>query len=240
MNKEFQEYINKIVGLIGVSGKKKKQISEDLYAALEEKQQETGESNPYILMGDAEEVAEEFRENLGIDNENSISRFYDRHRYGFEYVSKTKVFGVPLVHINTKPLGIAKGIFSYGTVAIGVFSFGAAAIGIFSFGAIGLGLILAAGGAAVSGLASFGGAAAAYGLSCGGAAVAKVIAVGGYAKANIAIGGYADGIVAVFNQHGAGQYMFKMPADKDQVIIAVKRVYPNISKIFLDALRFFI
>lgn len=240
MNREFQEYISKIVGLIGVNGKKRKQISEDLYAALEEKQEETGESNPYVLMGKAEEVAEEFRENLEINNTTGENKFFYKYRYGFEYVSKIKVFGVPLVHINAKPLGIAKGIFSYGTVAIGVFSFGAVGIGIFSFGAIGLGLILAAGGAAVSGLASFGGVAAAYGLSCGGAAVAKVIAVGGYAKADIAIGGYADGIVAVFNQHGIGQYMFKMPADKNQVIMAVKRVYPNIAKIFLDALRFFI
>lgn len=240
MNREFQEYINKIVDLIGVNGKKKKQISEDLYAALEEKQQETGESNPYILMGDAEEVAKEFRENLEVNNESSMNRFYDKYRYGFEYVSKTKVFGVPLVHINTKPLGIAKGIFSLGTVAIGVFSFGAAAIGIFSFGAIGLGIILAVGGAAVSALASFGGAAIAYGLSCGGAAVAKVIAIGGYAKADIAIGGYADGIVAVFNQHGIGRYMFRMPVNKEQVIMTVEKVYPNISKIVLDILRFFI
>lgn len=240
MDRKFQEYINQVVDLIGVSGKKKKQIREDLYVALEEKQQATGESDPHVLMGDVDEVAEEFRDNLGINNTTHMDKLLYKYRWDFEYVSKTKVFGIPLVHINAKPLGIAKGIFSYGTVAIGVFSFGVASIGVFSFGAIGLGLILAAGGAAVSGLASFGGAAAAYGLSCGGAAVAKVIAVGGYAKADIAIGGYADGIVAVFNQHGIGQYMFKMPADKDQVIIAVKRVYPNISKMFLDALRFFI
>lgn len=240
MDRKFKEYINQVVEFIGVTGKKKIQISEDLYAALEEKQQATGEDNPYVLMGSPREVAEEFRENLETDDTTRRDELIYKYMYGFEYASKTEVFGMPLVHINTKPFGLAKGIFSFGTVAIGVFSFGAVSIGVLSFGAIGLGILLAAGGVAVSGLMSFGGAAIAYGLSCGGAAIAKVIAVGGYAKADIAIGGYADGIVSVFKQNGTGQYMFRLPANKDEVIIVIKKVYPHMAKVFIDALRFII
>lgn len=233
MDRDFQDYIDIIVDSIGVNGKKRKQIRDDLYASLMEKQDATGENDPYVLLGDPEEIAEEFRENLEINN---APRGTCNHRcgygygYEYEYISKRKLLGIPLVHVNTKPFGIAKGIFSFGSISIGVFS----------FGALSLALLIAFGGAALSGMLSFGGLAISYMASLGGAAIAKYIAFGGYASGDIAIGGITKGIVAVFNQHGTGQYMFKNPVNPDEVITAIKQVYPNIEGFLLDLIRNFI
>lgn len=235
MNKDFQRYIDEILDSIGVVGKKKRRIGEDLYAALMEKQEMTGESDPYILLGAPKEVAKEFRENLGV-------RYNKRYRWGrgYEYVSKRKVFGIPLVHVNTKGFGVAKGIFSYGTIAVGLVSFGGISIGALSFGAISLAAFIALGGLAFSGMFSIGGASIAYIASLGGAAIAKNIAIGGYASADIAIGGMAKGIVAVFNQSGNGKYMFSMPVNPEEVITSIKQVYPKIGKTLLELIRNFL
>ncbi|SHI96844.1 hypothetical protein SAMN05444401_1935 [Clostridium amylolyticum] len=241
MNKDFQIYIEEILDSIGVNGKKRKLIREDLYVSLMEKQEITGESDPYILLGDPEEIAEEFRENLEISH-NPRYFLGNRHGYrrGHEYVSKVKVFGIPLVHVNTKPLGIAKGIFACGSIAVGLFSFGIISIGAIGFGAISLAIAMAIGGVAFSGLLSLGGVAVSYAISLGGAAIAKYIAIGGYARADIAIGEVAKGIVAVFNQNGTGQYIFKNPVDPDEVISAIKQVHPSIGKSLLEFIRFFL
>ncbi|GLC30213.1 hypothetical protein [Clostridium omnivorum] len=236
MNREFNEYINMVINYIGIRGRKEREIREDLLSSLIEKQQITRESDPYILLGEPEEIAAEFRENLGIVNDTR-NYYRPRYGYGYEYVSKTKIFGLPLFHMNCKPMGVAKGIFSFGSIAVGVFSFGAISVGVFSFGAVSLGIILAIAGAAFSGLLSAGGIAISYGLSIGGLAIAKYIAVGGYASADIAIGGVAKGIVSVFQQHGTGQYMFKAPASEDQVMNAVKQVHPNLGKTLLSLIR---
>lgn len=258
MNEKFQVYIDNVIDHIGVTGKKEKRIREDLYTALIEKADATGENDPYILMGDIEEVAEEFRANLGIkDNGVYESQYINgyKYRYGYglsyEYVSKTKIFGIPLVHINTKPFGVAKGIFSLGTLAIGVFSLGAVSLGVMSFGALGLGLLIAfggmsisglisLGGIAISGLMSMGGLSIAYGYSLGGLAIAKFIAVGGYAKADIAIGGVTNGIVSVFKQHGTGQYMFQTPVNSEEVITTIRTVFPRTGNGILNFIKNFL
>jgi hypothetical protein len=49
MNKEFEKYTNKVLGRIRVSGREARQIREDIYASLIEKQNATGEGNPYKL-----------------------------------------------------------------------------------------------------------------------------------------------------------------------------------------------
>lgn len=241
MGREFQDYIDRVLYSIGVGGRKEKQIREDLYVSLMEKQQITGESDPYILLGNTEDVAEEFRENLEISH-NPRYFLGNRHGYrrGYEYVSKVKVFGIPLVHVNTKPLGIAKGIFACGSIAVGLVSFGVISIGAIGFGAVSLAIAMAIGGVAFSGLLSLGGVAASYAISLGGAAIAKYIAIGGYARADIAIGGVVKGIVAVFNQHGTGQYMFNAPVNPDEVISAIKQVHPSIGKSLLEFIRFFL
>ncbi len=112
-------------------------------------------------------------------------------------MSKTKVFGIPLVHVNNKPMGVAKGIFSLGSIAIGIFSFGGISIGVFSFGSVSLAIL-------------------------------------------IAFGGVAKGIIAVFNQDGTGQYMFKSPVNPDEVLAAIKQVYPRIERKVLNFIKIFL
>jgi hypothetical protein len=236
MNKEFVSYIDKVIDSIGVTGRKERQIREDLYTSLTEKQQATGETNPYYLMGEVEEVAAEFRENLEI-TEQAPDKFSYGYRHWYEYKSKTKVFGIPLVHINTRPMGVAKGIFAFGTIAVGAVSCGGLSIGILSLGGLSIGLLLSLGGAAISGGLSIGGAAIAYGASMGGAAIAQHIAFGGYANANIAVGGVTEGVISIFNQSGTGDYLFRMPVNENEVIEVIKEVYPRIGKGILSIIR---
>ncbi len=234
MNREFENYINEIVEGIGVKGKKRKKIREDLYLSLMEKQQVIGKNDPYFLLGSPNEVIDEFRKNLDIKNNvNECSGC----KQGYEYVSKTKVFGIPLVHVNNKPMGVAKGVFSLGSIAIGIFSFGGISFGVFSFGGLSLAILISFGGVALSGMLSIGGVALSYIASFGGAAIAKHIAFGGYARANIAIGGVAKGIIAVFNQDGTGQYLFKNPVKPDEVLAVIKQVYPSIGRRLLNFIK---
>jgi hypothetical protein len=118
-------------------------------------------------------------------------------RFGYEYRSKTTVFGWPLVHIATgiDPMTgrkrIAKGIIAIGDVAVGVLAWGGVAfgvipvggvaIGLFSIGGMAIGLLLALGGMAIGGLAVGGGA-------------LGFIAVGGGAVGYYATGGGAWGV----------------------------------------------
>src|SRR5260370_7109305 len=114
-------------------------------------------------------------------------------RFGYEYRSKTTVFGWPLVHIAsgidpmTGRKRIAKGIIAMGDVAFGVlalggcafgvFAGGGVAIGFFTFGGLSIGLLLALGGGAIGGLAIGGGA---LGLiAVGGGAIGYYPAGGG-------------------------------------------------------------
>src|SRR5260370_30830459 len=101
-------------------------------------------------------------------------------RFGYEYRSKTTVFGWPLVHIATgiDPMTgrkrIAKGIIAVGDMAIGVLAFGGASIGVFSIGGAAIGL-----------------------FSFGGLAIGLLIALGGGAIGTLAVGGGAIGFIAV-------------------------------------------
>ena len=109
--------------------------------------------------------------------------------FGYEYRSKTEVFGLPLVHIamgvdlRTGKKRVAKGVIAIGEMAKGIFAFGGLALGVFSFGGLSVGVI-SLGGFAL-GLASF-----------GGFALALIFAYGGFAIAPIAIGGLVIGYYA--------------------------------------------
>ena len=124
----------------------------------------------------------------------------------WEYRSRAKLFGLPLVHCRSGKLPgqkklqpaigwIACGEIAYGVllanggVAVGGISFGGVSVGIFSFGGFSLGL-LAFGGIAFGGIA-MGGAAIGM-IASGGFAIAWHAATGGLALAHdIAIGGGA-------------------------------------------------
>ena len=145
----------------------------------------------------------------------------------YEYVSKTKVFGLPLVHINFG-LGAyrAKGIFAFGNIATGFFSFGLVSLGLLSFGILSVGLLafgtfafaLAAFGAiGVGALVSFGGISVGGLLSFGGVAVGN-LAIGGAAIGRYAVGGYANGFLAVGNSVAKGEHAFVVPEQLNELL----------------------
>jgi predicted Ser/Thr protein kinase len=121
--------------------------------------------------------------------------------YGFEYKSKTTLFGLPLVHMATgfdPATGrkrVAKGIFAYGDVACGVVAFGGVAYGGLVFGGLGFGVFPIAG--VAIGLFALGGLAISLLVALGGVAVSAVatggLAVGYFAQGGLALGVHASG-----------------------------------------------
>ena len=109
----------------------------------------------------------------------------------YEYRSKRKLFGLPLVHVVLGPgidpatgrLRAAKGIIAIGGIAFGLVALGGVAVGGISLGGLVLGVLLAVGGCAIGSLA------------LGGLAIG-LLAVGGGAVGYYAIGGGAWGVHA--------------------------------------------
>lgn len=129
----------------------------------------------------------------------------ERYMKGYQFTSKTKIGGIPLVSIrfsrNLGKDGVAKGIIAMGNVAVGVLSFGAVSVGVVSLGALTAGLI-AIGALAVGGLAwgalsvgivAFGSCAIGV-YSIGAAAYGTEIAVGAAAGGKTVIGDSVSGI----------------------------------------------
>ena len=165
----------------------------------------------------------------------------------FEYVSKKKVFGVPLVHIHIG-LGIyrAKGIIAIGNIATGVVSIGLFSLGVISLGIFALGLftwaclsigLLGALGAISIGAFAFGGVAIGLfsfgGLSIGlysfgGCAIAKNIAYGGYANAHIAIGDVCRGTY-IFHTSGT-----EIDFTKEELRTTILKEFPHIWGLIVD------
>ncbi|MBI3876120.1 MAG: protein kinase [Verrucomicrobia bacterium] len=124
-----------------------------------------------------------------------------RHAFGFDYKSKTELFGLPLVNIcsgtdpTTGRVRIAKGIIAIGDKAKGVIALGGVATGVFAFGGVAIGVF------------AFGGSALGV-FSFGGLALALVFAIGGLAAAPYVFAGIGIGYVAVggmmFGVHTAG------------------------------------
>lgn len=113
--------------------------------------------------------------------------------YGYEYRSKTQVFGWPLLHIargldpQTGLPRIARGVIAIGNLAVGLIALGGIAFGGFAFGGLGFGLF-AFGGVAL-GLISFGGLSLGLLLAVGGLSVSLYLAIGGLALAPYYLGG---------------------------------------------------
>jgi len=112
---------------------------------------------------------------------------------GFEYKSKTELFGWPLVHIaygyepGTLRPRVARGVIALGNLAIGGIALGGLAVGGIAFGGVSLGL-LAIGGIALGGIAA-GGLAVAALFAAGGMAASLQYAIGGMALAPHYLGG---------------------------------------------------
>lgn len=195
----------------------------------------------YLVRDEIEE--REVNDSLSITNETTeikeqldeISKYVKTQR-GYEYRSKTKVLGIPLVHIRfafgRNQLALAKGIIAIGNVSLGVISLGGISLGAFSFGGISLGLLALGGvsiglvalGAVAIGLLAVG--ASAIGIySLGAAAVADKLAVGATAHAEIALGYKAEGMHTL---------LFDQISSKLEAREFILKHHPNIWKPILE------
>lgn len=133
----------------------------------------------------------------------------------YEYVSKARLFGLPLLHVHFG-FGIcrAKGIFAVGNIATGLVSVGAVSAGLVSVGAFSIGLL--AFGAVVLGLLSLGAVAfgivalggVAVGVYAFGGAAVGYLSFGGAAVGRFAAGDWAHGYLAIGRSHATGENAF--------------------------------
>lgn len=183
----------------------------------------------FSLSADELLLGQEPRAELPQEDAQEPAPTYGRIDHGkefhFEYISKTKVLGMPLVHVNFG-LGVyrAKGFFAIGNIATGLFSFGFLAIGLLAWGFLGLGLFafgalafaLGAGaGAIATGALAFGGVA--IGIMTFGGVSIGYFAVGGAAIGQYALGGWAQGFIAVGETHASGAHAFVVPEALDEL-----------------------
>jgi hypothetical protein len=122
--------------------------------------------------------------------------------WGYEYKSKARLLGMPLIHIaqGLSPEGrfrVAKGFIAIGNVAVGVIAMGGAAIGVLSFAGAGIGIVCFAGLAA--------------GVLCGiGGVAVGYIAIGGIAIGMYAIGGLCLGPHTIYNDPRMMKFLEKL------------------------------
>ncbi|MBZ9607462.1 helix-turn-helix domain-containing protein [Clostridium estertheticum] len=189
-----------------------------------------GISLDVLLKGDQEKVEE-------------ITKVINR-RFHYEYKSKRKVFGIPLVHINIG-LGIyeakgiiamgniSRGLISLGIVSLGMLSFGVVAIGLISIASIAIGILGALGGIAIGTIAIGGVAMGVITLgglsigmySVGGCSIASEIAIGNYARGHIAIGSSANGVRTIIDTSSNGNFANITAAQIENLI---KEEYPKL------------
>ena len=147
----------------------------------------------------------------------------------YEYVSRRKLFGLPLVHIRLSRFGFARatGIIAIGNAAVGFVALGGCSLGLFSLGGVSVGLLLSLGGLSL-GLFALGGVAVG-GFALGGLAVSRWLSVGGFAlSSGLAIGGAAQGHVAV-GTSALGTYAFPKGSGVSfqEVWDVIRREFPH-------------
>lgn len=234
MNREYKKYVNKVLSFITTDDKTKKKIKIDLLEMLMTREEDGYSIDPYEVLGDPKEVADEFTDNL----ESSKLSY-------FEYKTQARFLGLPLIHITSKRNGKAVGIIAigaqaYGVIAlgglsIGVISLGGICTGIFSLGGLSMGLYMAVGGIALASSIAVGGIAVAKGLAIGGIAVAKEIAVGSLTVGRLVA--YQDEFREIAN---TSIQAFKIPDHKDAFMNTYEALYENISFIKDFLIRLFL
>lgn len=173
------KYVNKVLKYIKADRKNKRRIREDLMVQIDLLSDNISYEDIIAKYGEPKEMANEFMDNLDYPKKYyGVTIGLSRRARSYEYVSKTKLFGIPLLHINVGGrygISIAKGIFAVGDVAFGLFSLGGISLGLISIGGISLGILAVAG---VSlGLLSIGGVAIGY-YAIGAVAIGIAKAVG--------------------------------------------------------------
>jgi tRNA A-37 threonylcarbamoyl transferase component Bud32 len=137
----------------------------------------------------------------------------------FEYRSKRKLGGLPLLHVThgrdpiTGEVREARGIIAVGDKARGVLAFGGVALGVVACGGMARGLV------AIGGVA--------FGLiSIGGVALGLLFAFGGFSMGGLALGGVAAGWHAcggmVFGWNGFGAWVFAHTGHGGEVFAPVR------------------
>lgn len=150
-------YIEEVLKLIAAPRKVKRRVAEDLNQRIDEAIDDDVYYDVYEQMGEPSELAEEFNNNLETDKNYygiQIGIPYSSIK-AYEYKSKTSLFGLPLVHINTGGSYMtkkAKGIIAIGDIAVGFVSIGGVSTGVIAIGAVAVGP-LAFGAVAVGGIA---------------------------------------------------------------------------------------
>lgn len=237
-----EAYIREVISCMVVEDGLKHRIASDLRTHIQTACETDSVEVVLRRMGSPTEVAREFMDSIYEDKSEVIDRLIkqktmtEQMMHGYEYRSKTTVFGLPLVHIRFKPrhgvvrirpYPVAKGIIAIGDIAIGVISIGGIALGGLSLGGVSLGLLLSMGGCALGGIA-IGGFAVGL-LALGGLAVG-LFALGGVAMGEIAMGGVAVGNVAIGNEVD-GNFILSnkvTPITKEAAYALIKAAYPKL------------
>ncbi|PRR82107.1 helix-turn-helix domain-containing protein [Clostridium vincentii] len=221
---------------------------------------ESGQSNPdtnnLIMLSEVYGISLDF---LLKENDEKVERADEiketNRRLHYEYESKRKAFGIPLVHINIG-LGfytargiiaignISKGLISLGIVSLGVLSFGVLALGLISIASIALGILLALGGIAIGTIAIGGvaiGVVTIGGLSIGmysvgGCSIASDIAIGNYARGHIAIGSTAKGVRTIIDTSANGNFANVTAVQVEKLI---NEEYPKLWEPIKDLMTMF-
>ena len=170
---ENKRYVKEVMNHIHTNKKTKKRIQEDLELRLDDSSMDNPYFNPYTDLGNPEEYAKEFMENL--EQSGTLTTFMTAP---YEYKSKITVFGIPLMHVHTGGRGnpqTARGIIAIGDIANGFISIGGVSAGIISIGGASTGVI-----------------------AIGGVAMGAV-AVGGVALGLYSVGGVAVGLLGNIN-----------------------------------------
>lgn len=189
-----------------------------------------GVSVDYLIRDDASPaVSEPVSLDSAVVEELKEIKGYLRRQGPYEFVSRTRIWGMPLVHVKFSRFshtpGIAKGIIAIGDVALGVVSIGGLALGLVSLGGLSMGLLLALGGLALGGFA-LGGVAIGV-IAVGGAAIG-VYAMGGAAVASeLAVGGAAVGRVAVGDAVQGDYTLIADQATREQIVQFITRHVPG-------------
>ncbi len=239
----IDKYLDEVVSYIDCTENEANDIKSKMKKTLENIRDKNMNFDPYRDFGKPHLIAKR------------IQREYLQENYPnkFEYKSKKELFGLPLVHINKRRGGIAKGIIAIGTISFGFISIGALPIGVISIGGFSVGLLFSLGGISFGGLLGIGGLAISFLFAIGGFAVSIFTAMGGFALSNnfalggfakakeIALGGIAEGRIAIFSQSGSGEFLFPTAQFCEEEIIGfIKEVKPNVSNFILNIIRNFL
>jgi hypothetical protein len=222
MNEKIDSYINTIIENMVIDDGLKERVAQDLHTHINEASQEQSVDEILGKIGSPEEVAREFMETIYEDKNEVIERLIQERLKlkqlfkdaFYEFKTKTKLFGLPLIHIKVRKIrgygnkyGIAKGIIAIGDYASGVIAIGGFCYGVICIGGYCLGIIPIGG--LCAGLISLGGFS--LGLASFGGFAAGIWSLGGFSAGIYTLGG----AIAVGMKSISGIAAFGLYAESD-------------------------